>query len=162
MRLTKREVKSIEEIRAVIDSCDVCRIGLADDGVPYIVPMNFGYEFGGEESPESERLTLWFHCATEGRKLDLIAGGCNAGFEMDTRHELISAENACDYSMNYASLIGSGRISKVTDDDEKLHGLKVLMSHYGGEGRPFNESVIARTCVLRLDAAEFACKRLKK
>jgi nitroimidazol reductase NimA-like FMN-containing flavoprotein (pyridoxamine 5'-phosphate oxidase superfamily) len=175
----------------VIDRCDVCRIGIAGDGAPYIVPMNFGFEFSGsgvaddvgggvfnncddtsntsggasaivKDSSDGSKLTLWFHCAVEGRKIDLIADGCEAGFEMDTDHELRTGEGACDYSMNYASVIGIGRIRKVTDESERLHGLKTIMSHYGGAGLSFNDAVLARTCVLRLDVAVFTCKRLKK
>jgi nitroimidazol reductase NimA-like FMN-containing flavoprotein (pyridoxamine 5'-phosphate oxidase superfamily) len=116
----------------------------------------------GDEAATKEKLTLWFHCAKEGRKLDIIAGGCEAGFEMDTDHELRPGEAACDYSMNYASVVGSGHIAQVTDDDERLRGLKAIMKHYGGEGLPFNETDLSLTCVLRLNAAEYACKRLKK
>jgi len=194
MRKANREVKSIEEIRDVMDRCDACRIGLAGDGAPYIVPMNFGFELGGgyvvdksvggvfnrgdnttdagggvsaraedpSDSSEGRKLTLWFHCATEGRKIDLIADGCAAGFEMDTGHELHQGEGACDYSMSFESVIGAGRICQVTDKEERLHGLETIMSHYGGAGLPFNDAVLAKTCVLRLDAAAFTCKRLQK
>ncbi|MDR3225833.1 MAG: pyridoxamine 5'-phosphate oxidase family protein [Clostridiales Family XIII bacterium] len=200
MRKANREVRAIKEIQDVIDRCDACRIGLAGDGAPYIVPMNFGFELSGGgtfgidghdtvdadggvfgidsgntagiddgnisactgASPEARNLTLWFHCATVGRKLDLIGDGCEAGFEMDTDHELRAGDNACDYSMCYASVIGVGRIGKVTDEAEKLHGLKMVMAHYGGEGLPFKDAVLAHTCVLRLDATAFTCKRLKK
>ncbi|MDR1068794.1 MAG: pyridoxamine 5'-phosphate oxidase family protein [Clostridiales Family XIII bacterium] len=162
MRNANQEIKETGEIRSIVKRCDVCRVGLAvDGGAPYIVPMNFGFEFDAGGAPEMPRLTLWFHGATEGRKLDLIADGCSAGFEMDTDHKLLVGESSCNYSMNYASIIGSGRIARVTEEDEKLHGLKAIMAHYGGAGRPFNEDSFARTCVLRLDVAEYACKRLQ-
>jgi nitroimidazol reductase NimA-like FMN-containing flavoprotein (pyridoxamine 5'-phosphate oxidase superfamily) len=157
MRLAKREVTSFDEIREIIERCDVCRIALNAEGAPYIVPLNFGFEFR-----QGERLTLWFHGAVEGRKLDLIGAGTDAGFEMDTDHELLTGEKACDYSMNFASVIGHGRISKVTDDAERLHGLEILMKHYGGEELPFDESLLPRTCVLKLEAENYTCKRLKK
>jgi nitroimidazol reductase NimA-like FMN-containing flavoprotein (pyridoxamine 5'-phosphate oxidase superfamily) len=163
MRKADREVKSVSDIRGVLDRCDTCRIGLATGGAPYIVPLNFGFELVEGEPGATAKLTLWFHCATEGRKLDLIdaggEGGSDAGFEMDTDHELVTGESSCKFTMNYASVIGSGKLRRVTDSAEKLHGLKAIMAHYGGEDLPFNEAVLARTCVLRLDATEFACKR---
>jgi nitroimidazol reductase NimA-like FMN-containing flavoprotein (pyridoxamine 5'-phosphate oxidase superfamily) len=81
---------------------------------------------------------------------------------MDTDHELRTGDLACDYSMNFASVVGSGHLSKVTDDGERLRGLNAVMAHYGGEGRAFNEAYLPVTCVLKLDVAEYICKRLKK
>jgi nitroimidazol reductase NimA-like FMN-containing flavoprotein (pyridoxamine 5'-phosphate oxidase superfamily) len=162
MRRANREVTSFDEIKGIIDRCDVCRIGLATGGAPYIVPMNFGYDFSEEASVK--KLTLWFHGAREGRKLDLIGDGCAAGFEMDTDSKLHTGEAACDYSMSFASLIGSGRIEPVADEAERMRGLVALMKHYGAkeEALKFNEAMLAQTCVLKLEVSEFACKRLKK
>lgn len=58
MRRSDREVLDLDEILDIIEACDVCRIAMVDDGVPYIVPMNFGYMFDGE------KLHLCFHSAS--------------------------------------------------------------------------------------------------
>ena len=50
MRRTQNEMKSIEEICAVLDQCKVCRLAMNHDGYPYLVPMNFGYEREGIKS----------------------------------------------------------------------------------------------------------------
>jgi nitroimidazol reductase NimA-like FMN-containing flavoprotein (pyridoxamine 5'-phosphate oxidase superfamily) len=49
MRRKEREITGIDEIEAIISRCDVCRIALADDNLPYIVTMNFGYSGGAEK-----------------------------------------------------------------------------------------------------------------
>lgn len=41
-------------------------LGFCEEGEVYIVPVNFGYDMKGKE------LTLYIHCAGEGRKIDLI------------------------------------------------------------------------------------------
>lgn len=64
MRKNDREVTELTEIMGIIKKCVVCRLGMVDDGTPYIVPLNFGYEFDGAA------LTLYFHCAKEGRRID--------------------------------------------------------------------------------------------
>ena len=151
-----KEIRDRETIEVILKKCDVCRIALnAGDGqAPYIVPLNFGYEY-------SDGLTFWFHCARKGRKLDLIAGGSVCGFEMDTDHELrTSDDTSCEYGMNYSSLIGEGCIS-IADGSEKMHGLELIMAHYGGEGLPFDEAVVSKTCVLRLDVTDICGKRLQ-
>lgn len=82
MRRDDREVKNMEEIQEILDTCKVCRLGMADGSRIYIVPMNFGYEFEGDS------LILYFHGAGEGRKLELIRKNPEVGIEMDCRHEL--------------------------------------------------------------------------
>jgi nitroimidazol reductase NimA-like FMN-containing flavoprotein (pyridoxamine 5'-phosphate oxidase superfamily) len=62
MRKANREIRDRGAVLAIIEEAPVCRIGLADGGMPYIVPMNFGL---GENC-------LYLHCATEGRKLDIL------------------------------------------------------------------------------------------
>jgi hypothetical protein len=54
MRRSDREIPGIQEIEEIIQKADVCRIALANDNIPYIVPMNFGYV----NDPDR---TLFFH-----------------------------------------------------------------------------------------------------
>ena len=49
MRRADKEVVGIAGILAILDTCEVIRIGLCADGKPYIVPMHFAYETSGEE-----------------------------------------------------------------------------------------------------------------
>lgn len=44
MRRTDRQVKDFSEICAILDKCQVMRLGLCDGQRPYVVPVNFGYE----------------------------------------------------------------------------------------------------------------------
>ena len=66
MRRRGRESTDREKMLEIVAECDCCRLGLVDNGEAYIVPMNFGFEDAGSA------LTLYFHCAAEGWKLDLI------------------------------------------------------------------------------------------
>ncbi|MDR0875797.1 MAG: pyridoxamine 5'-phosphate oxidase family protein [Clostridiales Family XIII bacterium] len=179
MRKANREITDRGELAAVLENCDVCRIGLLPDGVscPYIVPMNFGYEFGGDvdgensddngddngDDKDSGGLTLYFHCAREGRKLDIIAQNPNVCFEMDCAHELKPGDAPCAYSMNFESIIGSGRISVCTEQEERLHGLTQIMRKYSTENEfRFSEKALDLTVILKLTVSEFTGKRLKK
>ena len=67
MRRKDREVADLEGQLAILEQCPVCRVAINDpaSGVPYLVPLNFGMAAG----PQS--LTLYFHCATVGTKLEL-------------------------------------------------------------------------------------------
>ena len=66
MRRKDREITSFDEQLKIIDQCDVVRLGLVDDdGYPYILPLNFGYEVIDDD------LVLYFHGALEGYKYEL-------------------------------------------------------------------------------------------
>ena len=44
MRRKDKEITDRDDISQVIRKCQVCRIGLAMDNKPYIVPVSFGYD----------------------------------------------------------------------------------------------------------------------
>jgi len=152
LRRHDRQIKEKSEIDAVILRCDVCRIAFADNNTPYIVTMNFGY------LPEQQR--FYFHSACEGRKISLIEKNNYVCFEMDTDHELVEAENGCDWGMRYSGIVGYGRLNIVNDNAEKKAGLDAIMSHYSNRNDfIYNESVMANVKVLRLDIEEITGKR---
>lgn len=156
MRKANREVKDRVELIDILNKCDVCRVSFFDEDYPYIVPMNFGVLF-------EESLTLYFHCAVEGKKLDLIKKNNKVCFEMDCSHQLKTGENACDYSMNFESIIGFGEIRVLTDKEERIKGLNQIMKHYGrNENFNYHEEVFSRTVILELKAESFTGKRLNK
>ena len=99
MRRTDREIKDAAAIRAIMEEALVCRIGLSDDGMPYVVPMNYGL---GENC-------LYLHCAAEGRKLDILRRNNRVCFEMDLLREIKQGAEPCGWGALYESVIGFGR-----------------------------------------------------
>jgi len=157
MRQSKREIKDEQEIRQILDACDSCRVGFCDGDQPYIVPMNFGYRW------DQDGLVLYFHCAKEGRKLDILAHHDKVCVELDHQHVLITGEKACQYSMNYESLIIFGRMTIVLDPEERFLGLNSLMQHFTDRATwAFDEKALALTTVLRVTAENWSGKRLNK
>jgi nitroimidazol reductase NimA-like FMN-containing flavoprotein (pyridoxamine 5'-phosphate oxidase superfamily) len=153
MRKKEREVSDIAEIESIITRCDVCRIAFADNNTPYIVTMNFGYRGGNNRK-------FYFHCANEGRKLDLISKNNLVCFELDTDHELTSGKQACDYGMKYSSVVGYGIIKIVSEDEEKITGLNAIMSHYTGESAfDYRPESVKNTIILRLEVTDMTAKR---
>ena len=153
MRLKDREITDFDEMTAVLDGCDCCRIGLTDDdGCAYIVPMNFGYV------ASAGSLTLYFHSAREGKKLDLLKKCGKASFEADTAHKLVSGARACDCTFAYASVMGKGTVSEA-DGAEKLFGLERLTAHYAPSvPAVFSEKYVKAASVLVFKVTEWTCK----
>ncbi len=157
MRRSDREITDKTEIIKIIDKCDVCRLALSDNHIPYIVPMNFGYEYA------HETLTLYFHGVKEGKKFEIIGKNPIACFETDCSHKLIEATEACEYTMEYESVIGNGKIYLCREKEEKLKGLALLMKKYAkGKEFTFPEHVIDSVTVFKLEVSDFTGKRLMK
>lgn len=153
MRREEREITDIQTIESIINDCDVCRFALADNNVPYIVTMNFGYSGGTEKR-------IYFHCAVEGRKLDMIRKNNYVCFEFDTGHNLTKGNLACDFGMSFSSVVGYGYISIVSESDEKISGLNHIMSHYSGKGEfRYSQDVMERVLILRLEIKEMTGKK---
>lgn len=155
MRRNDREVKDTKKIREILDNCKVCRLGMADGDQIYIVPMNFGYEFG------EDGLTLYFHGAKEGRKLELIRKNPSVGIEMDCRHELAEGTVPCQYSYYYGSVIGGGVAELLEEPEEKLKALGVIMKHQTGKDFPEfkdNPKLEKAVAVIRVRVGNYTCK----
>lgn len=160
MRLYKRAITDSHELHKLIERCHVVRIGFTDDEGMAIVPMNFGYEW----HDEPQKLTLWLHSATDGRKARAWGhnkdNGVRVAFEMDCDNGVITGNYACSYSLAYESIMGTGIIHQVISGEDKVWGLDLLMQHMApGAPTAFGPGVLERTALWRLDVESFSGKR---
>lgn len=153
MRRSEREITDGAVLEQVIQSCGCCRLGLWDEPWPYVVPMNFGFQ------REGDAWIFYFHSAKAGKKLDLIRKHPQAGFEMDTGHQLKRHGTACGHSYGYQSIMGRGTISFVEEEEEKRWALNRIMEHYTGNGDwPFAPKMLDAVVILKLKAEEVTGK----
>ncbi len=143
MRRSDREVKEFEDIVAIMEKCDVCRIALNNNGYPYILPLNFGMCI------KEGKIALYFHGAMEGTKYDLIEKDNRASFEMDCSHRLVTDAERGYCTMDYESVIGQGHIEMLSDD-EKYNALCSIMQHYHQDAFVFDQAAMPRTKVFKL------------
>ena len=73
MRRQEREIRDEAEIQEILEKGLVCRLGLYDGQYPYVVPLNYGYRNG----------CIYFHCAREGRKIDILKKNDRVCIEVD-------------------------------------------------------------------------------
>lgn len=152
MRRKDREVTDINELLSIVEECRICHLGLMDDKGMYIVPLNYGYEY------INQRLILYFHSAHVGRKIDAIMNNPNVCVEMDCDHRLIEGEKACDFSFGFKSIIGNGKASIVSEYNEKLKGLSLLMKHETQKEFEFDEKMVNQVSVIKVEVIEFTGK----
>ena len=101
--------------------------------------------------------TVLYHGAAVGRKVTCRRLGY-AGFEFD-RYRTVTKDTACDFSMRHQSVVGEGEITELIDEKEKTEGLQVIMKQITGRADwEFKESVLAKTCVFRLEVKEISAR----
>jgi nitroimidazol reductase NimA-like FMN-containing flavoprotein (pyridoxamine 5'-phosphate oxidase superfamily) len=149
MRRAEKEIRSREEILAIVKRARIMRLGLVDGEEPYVVPLSYGFD--GE--------SLYFHCAREGRKLELIRSSGRVCFEMDELLSVVEAPEACGWGARYRSVIGTGRAVILSDREAKRHGLEAIMAQYSERCFAFPESQVDRTCVVRIDITSLSGKQ---
>ncbi len=154
MRRSDKEITDFGEKLSIFGQCEILRLGMSDEGFPYIVPVNFGLE------EDDGQIILYFHSATEGRKTDILKKAPHVCFETDCGFELKKADTACKWSAKYESVIGTGNVEQITAAEEKIRAFEVIMKKYGFPGKPeFDSSALERTNIYRLKVEEFSVKQ---
>lgn len=126
-----------EESWQFLTDAPVGRLGLAEtDGSPYVVPLN--HVVCGAE--------IYFHCATKGRKLDILRANPQVCYEVDSQLGIKTGPRACDFGTYYMSVIVFGRAYEVDNIDKKLEVLNRLVEKYVPAGHSFKPAA-------RIDAA---------
>lgn len=92
----------------------------------------------------------------------MIRKNPKVGFEMDQEIGLVEGNTPCQYSYRYASVIGTGTVKIVEEEQEKVSALTKIMKHQ--TGKDFTEfaedpKLLSAVCILRVDAEEYTCKK---
>lgn len=148
MRRKDREITDINEIFSIIGRSKVIHIAFADEKYPYILPFNFGYEV------KDGRLYFYIHTALQGKKNRLIEKNPCVAFELDNCGEYVQGS----ITSNYESAAGNGIMTELTDTDEKLYALSLILKQYGEKEYKADSSCTARTRVYRLEVNEISGK----
>ena len=152
--MTKRELQITDpqQIRAILDTAKVVRLGLAVDNEPYVVPMNYGYTL------ENGKLTLYLHGAQRGKKMDMIRANPRVFLEMDCNLQPFDGVKPCQYGLSYSSLMARGTARILEDAEEKMEAMSALMKTQTGKHFSFDEKLVSIVAVIRIDVTEYTAK----
>ena len=153
--MTRREleVTDPEEIIRILNECKVLHLGLVDDGLPYVLPMNYGYVM------DKGQLTLYLHSATKGYKLDVLRKNNAVCFDMECDVTPFEGQVACQYGMAYSSLFGKGTAEFVEDVEEKKQALTILMKTQTGKDFTFDDRMVSIVSVLKIHVKSYTAKK---
>ena len=153
-RMTRRErqIFDTDIIIEILDKSKVLHLGMVDGDEPYVVPMNYGYEF------VDDKLIVYLHGARRGRKIDLMKLNPKVFFELECDITPFEGEIACKYGITYASVMGRGVAEILEDPQEKCHGLSVLMKTQTGKDFTFEEKMVSVVSVIKITVSEYTAK----
>ncbi len=157
MRRKDREITDFNKIISVMEQCEVCHVAFFDDEYPYVVPMNFGMDVIGE------KIVLYFHGASVGKKHDLLEKNNKVSFAMERNFGIVTGPTvgACECTMAYESVMGTGLMEYIIDKDEKIIALHKILNHYNVNEGPdyhFQDQIVDHTAILKLNVEEITGK----
>lgn len=129
--MKSRLLSNPQEILDTANKSEACFISMVtSNGMPYVVPMNFGLFEGN----------IYLHSAREGRKIDILKAHPQVCVCFTSDHELRwqNKDVACSYSMKYRSIRAYGKVEFIENMDAKVEALNILMRKYAGKDFGFN------------------------
>jgi len=140
MHRIDKEIMSRAEIQDILKRGRVCHLGLCDEGVPYVVPVNYGYADG----------FLYVHSAGKGRKVEILRRNNLVSFNIYVDECLTESGVACNWTTKYRSVTGSGKASLVESRDEKEEALHLIMSHYSAGEYQFDPDAVDKVLIIKI------------
>ncbi len=158
MRDIRRKEKAItdrNEMISLLKAAKYVTIAMCDKNMPYLVTLSHGYD--------QERNCIYFHCAQEGKKIDILQKNNRIWGQALVDYGYI--QGACDHF--YATVQFSGEVEIITDVDEKRLALMVMISQLEEEPAKVAEKQItkkslARVGIGRISIHEMSGKKSKE
>jgi len=151
-RLSERARTDRADLYAVLDAGLVCHLGIVLDGAPVVLPTGYGRD--GD--------TLYLHGSTGASTLRAAATGIPVCVTVTHLDGVVYARSVFHHSMNYRSAVVHGTARLVTDEQQRLDGLRALVEQLAPgswtHARLPDRKELAATTVLALDLAEASVK----
>jgi uncharacterized protein len=115
MRRRDKEISDESEIRAILCEAKHVTVAMSLGDEPYLVTLSHGYD--------SERNCVYFHCAPEGKKVEILRANPRIWGQaiVDSGYQ----QGSCDHLYRTAQF--SGRVSFISDQAEKEHAIRVMI-----------------------------------
>lgn len=153
MRKNDKAVKDIDAIKNIISKCQVVRVAMCKDDVPYLVPLNYGYEFKDGE------LILYCHCTNKGKKLDILDENPNVFIEIDNEKDVIAGNTSCGFGLEYFSIMSPGKVEFIHNIYDKIHALNKIMEHYTSKDKnDFKNEALNKVFLLKIICTNLSAK----
>ena len=141
MRRKDREITDRVEIDAIIFSAKVMHLALADNNIPFLVPVFYGFD----------GTALYFHSAQAGTKIEILKRNHHVCFEISINHGIIESDMACDFEAKHRTVIGSGKAVFLEDETKKIKALDLIVGQFSDKKFEYPKANLNSTAVVRID-----------
>ncbi|MEZ4415280.1 MAG: pyridoxamine 5'-phosphate oxidase family protein [Gemmatimonadota bacterium] len=146
-----------EWIMAALSKAPYGFLATVADDQPFLNSNLFVYD--------PERHALYMHTAQVGRTRSNLEGAQPVCFSVATMGRMLPADEALEFSVEYAGVTVFGRGIVVEEPAEKERGLQLLLDRYaphlkpGRDYRPITAQELKRTAVYRIDIEAWSGKQ---
>jgi nitroimidazol reductase NimA-like FMN-containing flavoprotein (pyridoxamine 5'-phosphate oxidase superfamily) len=144
-------ITDTEHIRSIINQAPVCYIALVDeDGAPYALPMNFGYD----------GTYFYLHSGQEHSALPHLRRDPRICLTLSTPGTLTyrDAQVGCSYSMKSESIVVQGTVDFPEDLAEKRSCLDILMRHYTENAVSYGDPAVRNIILWRITPLKLSAR----
>jgi nitroimidazol reductase NimA-like FMN-containing flavoprotein (pyridoxamine 5'-phosphate oxidase superfamily) len=115
IRRKEKEITDKSEMLEVLDEARYVVVAMCMDNEPYLVTLSHGYD--------RERNCIYFHCAKEGKKVDILRAQNTVWGQALVDRGYV--QGACDHL--FVTTQFRGKVNFVETTDEKRHALEVMI-----------------------------------
>ena len=157
VRRSDRAVEDDTWIRAFLHRAPSGVLATVHEGQPFINSNLFAYD----ETAHA----IYMHTAQVGRTRANIEGDERVCFSISEMGRLLPADEALEFSVEYAGVAVFGSAELVHDKDEATHALQMLLDKYAPhlkperDYRPINDAELKRTAVYRIRIENWSGKK---
>ena len=149
MRKASREM-SAEWAMEVLEHAPYITVSMCDEnGMPYSVPLSLVH---------ADNLTFYFHCATEGKKLDILSKNPNVCLSAVTKCKPTIGPKDGSFTLEFKSAIAFGKAEIVSEEKEKIEALHLICERFLPQHiSAFNDAIgrsLSRTAIVRVTLTE--------
>ena len=135
----------------VVDKCEYAVLGMADKQQPYCIPITIARD--GD--------FIYFHSAKQGRKTDLLRENPSVCLTCVGDTHIMEGM----FTTEFESAVVFGKAEAVMEDQEKIHGLRLICERHAPDNMSeFDEAIersLFRTAVWKISIGEITGKRKK-
>lgn len=157
IRRQERAVTDEAWIRAFLHQAPYGALATVHQGQPFISSNLFVYDEAAH--------VIYMHTARVGRTRANVENEARVCFSVSHMGRLLPADEALEFSVEYAGVTVFGTVEIVADDAEAEHGLQLLLDKYaphlrpGRDYRPITAQELKRTAVYRINIEQWSGKK---
>jgi nitroimidazol reductase NimA-like FMN-containing flavoprotein (pyridoxamine 5'-phosphate oxidase superfamily) len=157
VRRADRAIDDEAWIRALLHRAGTGTLATVYDGQPFLNTNLYVYDEAAH--------VIYMHTAWVGRTRSNVEGDERVCFSVSEMGRLLPADEALEFSVEYAGVVVFGRASIVEDREQARDALQLLLDKYaphlrpGEHYRPIADDELKRTAVYRIQIDSWSGKR---